>query len=389
MNLLTKMMPWAVSSLILMTATAFGDDKPCRQQRKSFEQGQKVTKAQMMPAYNAPARIDVRGSWDVFATGSFIFWQLSQDNMDVAFADNQSNADYITNNQLNGHLVQMDFDYKPGFKVGLGVNFDRDDWDAYADYTRIRASNTTSTNGLSLPSGEAAPLLPTWGHPYVLQTNAYNTASEHWECHLDFADLNLSRVYYVGTQLTFRSFFGARAAWIRQHVHAQYVNLSYSNSTGSFVEVPGVQDVYQRNHSWAVGPRVGVNTNWLVGQGIRFFGNANADVLYTKYKLQNKTTFVVRNAVGSYEPGQNLFAVDSEHVKALRTHLDLELGLGWGSYFDNNNWHIDLSAAYGFQVFFDQNMLTMYLHNLMPGRTLAPNGNLYAQGLTATVRFDF
>jgi len=390
MNLLTKTTPW-VAGLLLAAAPFYGDDKACRvPPRRSYEQGQKVAKTQMLPGYNASARTDVRGSWDVFASASFIYWQLSQDNMEVAFADTLSNAAYTTNNQINGNLVAMDFSYAPGFKLGLGVNFDHDDWNSFAEYTRIHSSHSASTNGETLATGAPAPLLPTWGHPYVIQTNAYNTASEKWNCHFDFIDLDLGRVYYVGTQLTFRPYFAARSAFITQNIHAQYVNSSFANNTGNFLEVPGVMDVYQRNHSWSIGPRVGVDTNWMVGCGIRFFGNANADVLYTKYRLQNKTTFVATSGVAQVLTlGQNIFHIANERLFALRTHLDLELGLGWGSYFDNNNWHVDLSAAYGFQVFFDQNMFSGFFNSQMPGKVLQPHGNLYAQGLTATVRFDF
>lgn len=381
MNLLTKTTPW-VASLLMIAASAFGDDKTCRPpQRNSFEQAKKVTKTQMLPAYNAPARIDVRGSWDLYATASFIYWQLSQDNMEVAFSDSLSNAAYTTSNQVMGNQIAMDFDYKPGFKVGLGLNFEHDDWTTFAEYTRIHASNHKSANANDI-SGIVTPLLPTWGHPYVLGTNVYNTASENWHTNLDLIDLDLGRTYYVGTQLTFRPFFGARGAFITQNVHVEYVNTTFTNN-GTFVEVPGVLDVYKRLHSWAVGPRAGVDTNWIVGRGFRFFGNANADLLYTKYKIQDKTNFVATAT------GTNEFFVSEEHSINLRTHLDLELGLGWGSYFDNNNWHIDLSAAYGFQVFFDQNMFGNYLSASMPGRALTPIGNLYAQGLTATVRFDF
>lgn len=390
MNLLMKIMPWVVGSLIAATPI-FGDDNAPVQKRRSCEQGQKMTKAQMMPSYNAPARIDVRGSWDVFTSASFIYWQLSQENMQVAFADNLSNADYTTANQVQGSYVDMNFKYKPGFQVGLGINFDRDDWDAFAEYTRIHTTNTSSTNGTLLTAGSSAPLLPTWGHPYVLGTNVYNTGSESWQCNLDLINLDLGRVYYVGTQLTFRPFFGARSALIQQNVHTQYVNTGFSNGTGLFIEVPGVMNVVQRNHSWSIGPRVGFDTNWLFGQGLRFFGNANADLLYTKYKVQNKTSFVATSAVAGSGiiQGQNLFSITKEKPFALRTHLDLEMGLGWGSYFDNNNWYIDLSAGYAFQVFFDQNMLSTFLNSSMPGRLLNPHGNLYAQGLTATVRFDF
>jgi len=384
MNPQTKRTPW-VAMLLILAASAFGDDDVCRPpQRKSFEQAKKLTKTQMSPAYNAPARIEVRGSWDLYLTGSFIFWQLSQDNMEIAFADGLTNTAYIDANQIKGNLVPMSFDYKPGFKVALGINTDQDDWDALAEYTRIHASNSASTNGqTAIGTGTQLPLLPTWGHPYVMESNAYDTASEKWNTNFDFIDIDLGRVYYVGTQLTFHPFFGARGAFITQNVHVHYVNSIFSPGSASFPETLGVMDIYKRLQSWAIGPRVGVNTNWMMGLGMRFFGNATADVLYTKHKIQDKTTFVATTT------GLNEFFVSRDRPLNLRTHLDLEMGLGWGSYFDNNNWHIDLSAAYGFQVFFDQNMFSDYLNNGMPGHFIAPQGNLYAQGLTATVRFDF
>ncbi len=389
MNLLKKTTPW-LAGLVMVAASAVADDNACRPpQRKSFEQAKRVTKMQMQPAYNAPSRIDVRGSWDLYMTGSFVYWQLSQDNMEVAFNDQLTNTDYTTNNKIKGDLARMDFDYKPGFKVGLGINLDQDDWDVFSEYTRIHTSNNASTNGAEIISGTTGPIFPTWGHPYVIQTNVYNTASEKWDCHLDVINLDLGRAYYVGTQLTFRPFVGARSVFLTQSVHANYVNTSFTNTTGTFVEIPGVMDVIQRNRSWSVGTRVGVDTNWMLGMGVRLFGNANADVLYTKYKIQNKTHFLVASGADGFATGQTLFHVSKEKVPALRGHTDLEMGFGWGSYFDNNNWHIDLSASYEFQIFFDQNMLTKYYNGFMTGKLEQPNGNLYAQGLTATARFDF
>jgi major outer membrane protein len=390
MNLLKKTTPW-LAGLLTLASSAVADDNACRApQRKSFEQAQRVTKMQMPPAYNAPSRIDVRGSWDLYMTGSFVYWQLSQDNMEVALNDTLTNVNYTTNNQIKGELVRMDFDYKPGFKVGLGMNLDQDDWDVFAEYTRLHASNSASANGTDIvPGGVPGPIFPTWGHPYVIQTNVYNTASEKWDSNLDAINLDLGRAYYVGTQLTFRPFFGLRSLFLTQSVHAEYVNTSFTNTLGSFVEIPGVLDVVQRNRSWSIGPRVGVDTHWALGMGVRLFGNANADVLYTKYKIQNKTNFQVNSGADGFTTGQTLFHISKERVPALRGHTELEMGLGWGSYFDNNNWHIDLSAAYGFQIFFDQNMLTKHMNGFMTGKLEQPSGNLYAQGVTATARFDF
>ena len=85
------------------------------------------------------------------------------------------------------------------------------------------------------------------------------------------------------------------------------------------------------------------------------------------------------------------FNFKQNDVSTLRTHLDLELGIGWGSYLNKNKLYLDLSAGYGFQVFFDQNMFLHHAQPLVftPRYTLFYSGNLYIQGLTASIKLDF
>src|SRR5579859_7964500 len=102
MNLLTKKAPWMVASL-LATAALFGQE---RRSHRSFETNHDRMHAQMMPAYNAPSRIEVRGSWDVYGDISFIYWQLSQDNMEYALSASSSLAQYVqSNTQVKGNFV--------------------------------------------------------------------------------------------------------------------------------------------------------------------------------------------------------------------------------------------------------------------------------------------
>ena len=121
MNVLDQAKPWVVASMLAATAL-FGQDSgkdkdKCRP-HKSYEQSSEMAQAQMMPGYNAPARIDVRGSWDVYVTGSYIFWQPTQDGMEVGFSSDAAEA-----TALSGTLIQAGDSYKSGFKVGLGMNF--------------------------------------------------------------------------------------------------------------------------------------------------------------------------------------------------------------------------------------------------------------------------
>ena len=218
-------------------------------------------------------------------------------------------------------------------------------------------------------------------HSEFLNPN-YNYGSEVWKINLDILDWDLARSYKVGTQLCFRPFIGVRGALIRQNVQVNYTNTNISN-----LVIWSNTYITQTSHSWGVGPRGGLSTDWQLGRGCRIYGEGEVDILYTKY-TRLKTTQKSPVTFGGILTG-NRYIVPDKNVFAIRTHLELKLGLGWGSYFACNKYHVDLSADYGFQVFFDQNMFRNTLITYAVGKGISSNGNLYIQGLTASARFDF
>jgi hypothetical protein len=387
MNLLNKTTPWMVASL-LTAASVFGQQDKCSPRQDKCQPCSVPCdfKEMMpgMPGYNAPSRINVCGNWDLYVDGSFIYWQVAQDNMAYALTNNNALV-AATATDIAGNYVETDFTYQPGFKVTGGMNFDYDNWDSFVEYTRLHGSTDTSTNGPS-----AGSLLANWGSNHLLaKSQVFRSAWSTFKTNLDFVDWVLARSFFVGKDLTFHPMVGVRGAWITQSMSVHYRNPTTSGLSGSFdsnstiLGVYSSQDVYSRVHSWGVGPRVGLEGSWMLGQGIRFYGNGYADILYTKYKIQNKAVYTITSS------GAGQTFAFTEKPGTVRTHLDLELGLGWGSYFDDNNWHIDLSAGYGFQVFFNQNMFRSSFDNTVVASGSATNGDMTIQGLTATVRIDF
>jgi len=220
-----------------------------------------------------------------------------------------------------------------------------------------------------------------WGHPAILgfdeEPSPITSASENWKLSMDLVDVELARSAYQGRYLSFRPFFGARGAWIRENLH-----VIYTEEAGNWFDING------KFNSWAVGPRTGLYTNWMIGQGFRLYGNGAGDILYTRYTSLKEND----NEYSSDGTLIENFTSRQKNLGCVRTHLELELGLGWGSYFDNNNWHVDLSAGYTFQVFFDQNMFRKfdeYGSSLVYGFSTLEGGNLYLQGMTASMRLDF
>jgi len=331
----------------LLSAVSLQATSPSCRPLNSFEQGRDLRQSQMTAGYNATARTDVRGSWDVYTTGGYIFWQPRAENLELGLS-NKVNDPVI----IDGNSINMNYHYKSGFKLGLGVFTEQDNWDAYAEYTWLSGHQsvraTAPTSGL---------INPFWGAP---STERIISGKSRWKLDLNIIDVMLARSYYVGSKLTFRPFFAGRAAWINQKYIAVYTQSS---------QVP-----YQSNyssHSWGLGPEVGLSSNWLLGYGIRAIGSAEADILFTRYNLH--TTEETPS-----DPTQLDTNWRQRRLGCLRPHANIELGFGWETYFNNHNYHVDILGTYGFQVFWNQSMFL--------GHT---QGDLYIHGATGEVRFDF
>lgn len=362
-----------LTGLLLTTSLAFAENDLVSQSDSQSCIKRNNEKQMTAPACKTPAGIRVSDAWDFFAWGTFTYWNPSQDNMELGIISDASNSLYW----VNGNMVNLHYEYKPGFKIGLGVNLDRDYWDLLAEYTWFRGDQTKH---ISLdPTGNKG-FLPRWAFPSLFSPE-YFGGKEKWRLHMDLLDFVLSRDYCVTNSIDFCTLFGVRAAWIRQNLSAYYLN----ETTGLWA-VKNVQ-VTSNSNSWAVGPKVALHTNWLLGKGCRIYGNGAGDLLFTRYTHlrfhQQGTTST--GAVGT----GFLLSVREKDVNCMRGHLELEFGLGWGTYFSHHHSHVDLSAGYGFQVFFDQNMFRIFLDDQSCATSLVATGNLYVHGLNTSLRFDF
>lgn len=366
-----KMYPLiAVSLFFFSSIFSQTESDPCCPKARCAKVCDPVQVCTMKPAYNAPARIAVQGCWDVFTTGSFLYWIPSQENMELGFV-----SDTTTTPLLDADYVKADLTYKPGFKVGIGMNLDYDHWDTYLEYTWFHGSQRTN---LSLDSSGTKIL-----HPYFIFPDAtsstYSRGNQDWQLRLDLLDFRLARHYHLGTALSFHPFLGLRAGWIRQNL-----NNGYFGETTGLISFPSVS-VTQTSSSWGIGPRIGVESDWLLGQGVRLYGTAAGDVLFSQYtRLNFSQVGTDASGVSSDE-----YLIRQRDLSYLRGHFDSEIGLGWGMYLDCNRWHVDFTAGYCFQLFFNQNMFRNFVDDVTRAKSLCPNGDLFIHGLTLTARLDF
>jgi len=346
---------------------------------QGYDQGHASSEQQMIGAYNTPARIDVKGALDFMIRSSFIYWQaLTHDTYMGVYSNYNRYTE--ANFPVPHHNLFADFsyDFHPGFKVGLGLNSSHDNWNCFFDYTRFymdekgKASNTDT----------GVTLLSAWEGNHTADINN-NIPYAKWKLMMNVLDWSLGRPYYVGTFLTFRSFIGSKAYWnyerfytnVHDGWHTHYVN---------------------KNNSWGLGTRGGVETNWLFGSGFRLFGNTAFSLNYQHYKIK-KYAFASDN---TDTPALNRLPFENhkDSRSAVVPVAEMALGFGWGTYFDECSWHIDLSAAYEFQVWWDQNNLMSYANvdHRYYSTTLLYNSNipynptkLMLHGLTVQAKLDF
>lgn len=339
---------------------------------------------QMSAGYNKSSGIELNNAYDVGISASFLYLQPTQDNMSIGFV-----APNVGHVEASGTLrpINFDFDYKPGFKVGVNFDLNHDDWGMLLDYTWFHSKQTTSKS-----VGGGNYIYPTYGHPLVQGAGmyspggqVYNSVKSTWDLKLDFADLSLYRSFFVGKSLVFKTLYGIRGAWIRQIQDTHYMaDGSTPPINPSLLNDSDTRDRLKIT-SWGVGPRAEIDTNWMFWKGLAFFGNMGADLLYTRYNTSSSDTqYLISN--GS-ETGN--IVINQNDLQFVRAHADMEFGLTYGVYFCKDRYHFDITAGYGFQVFWDQNMVWTMVTGTDIAKGIMPDGNLYLQGLRITVDFDF
>jgi hypothetical protein len=352
MNLFSKKLPVMAAALFAAVSLCGAQDTT---QPKDYDQGHEVDAHQMMAGYNAPARVDVQGSWDFFIDASYIYWQPREHGLEVGYT--VADAD-VTNNQ--GSVLHQGFDFKSGFKVGMGMNFERDNWVTDVHYTRLVCDHHTTHTA---PSGYHIEAL------WLEDTDNMSYVSSAWKFKYNMLDWNLGRPFYCGTKLSFAPFIGVRGGWIGQHF-----NLSYTTVADS-----AIVHSYSRINSWLVGPRVGIGSSWMLGEGFRLFGDIDGGLYYQR----SRTHYQPYDADDVTVLAANMY----DKTGAITPNIDLDIGLGWGAYFADNGWHFDLSAAYEFNYYWNQNRMSYLkdLYNTISGDL----GDLMIQGLTVKARLDF
>lgn len=343
-----------------------------------------------------PARFtNLDSGFDLFV--DFFWWQAQEGGNDWAFIeDNQElgpsgGSSGGIDQESTLHNKEVNFPWKPGFRAGIGYNFEYDQWDLQLYYSWYRTSRgktaTTdfATNGDGYNINAVVPL--------QTDINAGSEATINWDIHYSVIDAELGRNFFVSRHLALRPHLGVKTGWIHQHVHLDMV------AEPAPTNFPGPVTNQKKNDFWGIGPSGGIDTRWYVAtfgceNHFSLFGNFSGALMWGKFSIEEKQV----------EPGFFIPA-DINHITGKGLDLNLivpmlqiQAGLGWDRGFYDDCFHLSLNIGYEIQYWFRQNQML----NILPNNFNFGDGfmqiyyiyqrvseDLRFHGLTVDLRVDF
>ncbi len=331
-------------------------------------------------AYNAPAAVELKCSCDIFVSGSWIYWYAQEDGLELSTTMQYSSAGNrvsLIENSSGSKVISQDFDYKSGFKVGIGSVVGKDSWVWRADWTRLHQTTKTSSSAPTLDGAVTGALVDTdWFYQTSSSSQPLAAQNLHskWRLNLDWIDLTLSRPFYQAISITVNPFGGIRTSLINQTLTVNLQDLLNVTPPSSTMKSQN------KSRSWAIGPRAGVEAHYLLGAGFRLQAEAGGSLLYTRYTtLKHQENSIT---------GGPVLRVHNSNIGSLRPAIEANLGAGWGWCPAKQNWHLDLSATYDFNYLWSQNMMRGTNDAAFIGLGSAA-GALSLHGLTLTTTVQF
>ncbi|MBS0653664.1 MAG: MOMP family protein [Verrucomicrobia bacterium] len=299
-------------------------------------------------------------SYGYYVTADFLYWNLTEGGTDYALTDKKTPGDI----PFKGKSKKIEFDWDPGFRVGVGYQLDEHDgWDGLLNFTWFQTEESSHAHA---PSEGA--LVPLWGFPF---SNVAEKAKASWEFDFYTLDFELGRRYFVSKYLSVRPEFGLKSAWIYQHVKASFLEITPSRT--------GNVQIRRKNNFWGIGPRAGVDATWFFDSHFSFFGTGSAALLWGDFDVREKEQETIAH--------RKLINFNAD-FNAIVPTAQLLLGFQWEANFNDARNHFKILLGYEFQYWWRQNQMLEFENegSFNPDRY---SEDVSLQGLTLDVRFDF
>lgn len=323
-----------------------------------------------------------------FISGDFLYWKATLDGLEYAIKlDEPFQTTAGSYAPLIDKVKRPDFEWGPGFRVGIGGFIPSNGWSLSLNWTRFYQdiSNHFSHTVPDEPGGtlESVPgIVSIFGGTSA--GVSWQHAKIHWDFFLNTLDFQVERTGYTHKNFTFAPGLGIKSAWISQKVNVGYRSY-FDRNNGPPVEEDRFYDSKGKIDYFGVGPRFNCELEWIAGKGIGFFGLIAGSLLWGSFDVHRDDSFGVPTSPFNPDPTEIL---QRDHFHRINAVAEGTLGVRWQTCFYHDRLAFELSAGYEAQYWWNQNQW----RGLEPSRvdvTAKAQGPLTMQGLTVNAKFDF
>lgn len=324
---------------------------------------------------------------NIFVEADLIYWIAKQEGNSYAATGAAitvpGTADPITGlvpgSLESGSIYAPNIEFRPGFKVGLGINLAHGGWDLFTNYTYFFSKAHRSVQSDDLNSS----IIPIFGYGpnnSILAETTYESgangfvseATASWDLHFNNINLELGKLFQTCSawRLWMHPHFGLEASWQKQKLNVNY-EVSAISPAGTFL---GNNQALFDQTFWGVGPRTGLDTTWECCNHLGLFADTAFALLWGQFSSHAKSYDT--NTLLSYE--NILIANQSYRPYTMSPVIQVDLGVESAWLFGNTSGLV-VRLGWEAQVWFFQNQ-----HS-----TPIADTSLILQGLTADFRFNF
>ncbi len=328
--------------------------------------------------YPYPGNFNPCNSWNLYASGEFLYWVASKDTVPNACA-------FLTYDNSQFNLKLQKVAYQPGFRVAIGLDLDSVILNlSYLRYHSHTTSHfTAGENGglifITNPVGMYAPL---YNQPRLF----FESLNSKHHIGLDVGLISLQHPVYFGKRIILNLGYGLLGLW-----HTDGWRFS---TTALPTPPPLIAGGLTSNgltisvkKSWAVGPNLSFAAIALLPWRFQLLSNLDLAVQYAEQNKLNTTTSYPDYAnMGGLIPFGNFSMKLHEAVPHYQVWHSGDLGIGWGDYFWCDRYHFNLSLKYSWVL---QHIFPLYNPASAFGADINMLHNVSVHGLTVSGRLDF
>jgi hypothetical protein len=290
----------------------------------------------------------------------------------IAMTNKQTDL-FTTADVTQKDVVDPNFHWDPGYRLGFGYVFRNSCWDMALLWTHF---NTDIHQHRSNHGDIGKGMFPIWSlSDDILPYDWVANAKMKWKLRLNLLDLDFGRSFAWKKTFFLRPYIGLRSTWIDQDIDVQYGGGIFANGLNlpALDSTFGTDTIDMDNDFWGIGPIVGLEPQINLGKGFRIYGAASGAVNYGYFDVDQKETYLTTTR----------FHLDRQ-LNRFSWIFDAAAGIMWKTFLKEERYALTFGVGWEYHIFFDQVKLKKDEFGLV-----SHNRDLTLNGIDVSLQFDF